>query len=151
MSRPWRCSVASPGFSCHAAQRRTQPRSDQKPPSLAGRCWVNTERRRRSSDNRLFPLALLAFIIFWSLLAGINETPCNIHLIPNVYKFIRFRIVVDLISRGGWDEERSWLWRFFFAPAGLPYIYSRSHSQSSPCFTKLYSISLHHTYALMFF
>lgn len=43
MSRPWRCSAASPGFSCHTAERRRRPRSDETPSPLAGRCCVNRE------------------------------------------------------------------------------------------------------------
>ncbi|KAK5862762.1 hypothetical protein PBY51_018126 [Eleginops maclovinus] len=44
MSRPYWCTAASPGFSRQAAERRTQPRSDQTP----GRQMLSKHREEKA-------------------------------------------------------------------------------------------------------
>lgn len=59
------------------------PAEEWSKASISGRQMLSKHRKETpvavSSHLRFLPS------LFWSLLAGINENPCNIHLIPSVY------------------------------------------------------------------
>lgn len=126
---PRRSSEASPDSSRHAAERRTHPNRDQKPGSLADRCWVNTVEKLQ----RLLLLLLPVFIILLVCWLALMKPHVLFISFPVFASSLGFRIVVNLISRGGGEEKTLKNLLCFppqlgFIPKSTPIFYSvRTH------------------------